>query len=121
MPGLVRLVPGIHESGTAAKNGVDGRDEPDEPGQDGGTAGATPAQGPSAGRRRARLVAAAAEPMPPTALVQLESDGVILIYGRDERAIEAAHLLKDRLDVTVLLDTPGEIAPPRVTAFPVVK
>ena len=31
------------------------------------------------------------------------SEGVILIYGRDERAIEAAALLKDHLDVTVLL------------------
>src|SRR5438552_2125126 len=60
------------------------------------------ADGANAGPKMAALLAAAAEPMPPTALVQLESDGVILIYGRDERAIEAAHLLKDRLDVTVL-------------------
>ena len=34
------------------------------------------------------------------------SEGVVLIYGRDERAIEAAKLLKDHLDVTVLIARP---------------
>jgi ferredoxin len=71
--------------------------------------------------KMAALLAAAAEPMPPTALVSLESEGVVLVYGRDERAIEAAALLKDKLDVTVLLTRPDAIAPPRVTEFPVVK
>ncbi len=73
-----------------------------------------------AGPKIAALLAAAAEPLPPTPLVSLESDGVILIYGRDERAIEAANALKDKLDVTVLLTRPGDIAPPRVTDFPIV-
>jgi ferredoxin len=73
-----------------------------------------------AGPKIAALIAAAAEPMPPTPVVSLESDGVILIYGRDERAIEAAGMLKDRLDVTVLLTRPGDIAPPRVTDCPIV-
>jgi ferredoxin len=73
-----------------------------------------------AGPKIAALIAAAAEPMPPTPVVSLESDGVILIYGRDERALEAAGMLKDRLDVTVLLTRPGDIAPPRVTDCPVV-
>jgi hypothetical protein len=31
---------------------------------------------------------------------------VILIYGRDEQAIEAGNLLKDHLDVTVLITPP---------------
>jgi ferredoxin len=75
----------------------------------------------AAGPKMAALIAAAAEPMPGTPLVSLESDGVILLYGHDERAIEAARLLQDRLDVTVLLTKPGVIAPPRVTEFPVVK
>ena len=44
-----------------------------------------------------------------------------LIYGRDEQAIEAAKLLKDHLDVTVLIKPPGDVTPPRVTDFPVVK
>jgi len=74
----------------------------------------------AAGSKIAALIAAAAEPMPPTPIVSLESDGVILIYGRDEKALEAAALLKDRLDATVLLTKPGEIAPPRVTDVPIV-
>ena len=75
----------------------------------------------TAGPKMAALIAAATEPMPGTPIVSLESDGVILIYGRDERAVDAARLLKDRLDVTVLLSKPGDIAPQRVTEFPVVK
>ena len=53
-------------------------------------------------------------------LVSLESRGVILICGRDETAIEAGHLLKDHLDVTVLIEPPAAIAPRRAD-FPVVK
>src|SRR4051812_15706694 len=79
------------------------------------------AEAKNAGPKLAALLAAAAEPMPPTPFVSLESNGVALIYGRDERAIEAAALLEDKLDVTVLLTRPGEIAPPRVQKFPVVK
>src|SRR3546814_10405744 len=45
--------------------------------------------------------------------------GVILIYGRDEAAIEAGRQLADRLDVTVLLSRAEGIVPPRVWAFPV--
>ena len=77
-------------------------------------------EGESAGPKMAALLAAAAEPMPDTALVSLTSEGVILVYGRDEQAIEAARLLENRLDVTVLLTKPRDIAPARVTTFPVV-
>ena len=38
----------------------------------------------------AALLASAAVPMPEIPLVTLKSEGVILVYGRDERAIEAA-------------------------------
>jgi ferredoxin len=76
---------------------------------------------PAAGPKMAALIAAAAEPLPPTPFVTLESEGVILVYGRDERAIEAARLLEAHLDVTVLLTRPDAIAPARVTTFPVVK
>ena len=58
---------------------------------------------------------------PPCPLVTLESEGVILIYGRDERAVEAGNLLKDHLDVTVLIKPPAAISPPRSTEFPVAK
>ena len=69
----------------------------------------------------AALLAAAAEPAPELAFVNLTSDGVILIYGRDEQAIEAGNLLKDHLDVTVLIRPPAYVPPPRVTDFPVVR
>jgi ferredoxin len=75
----------------------------------------------AAGPKMAALIAAAAEPLPATPFVALESEGVILVYGRDERAIEAAKLLEAQLDVTVLLTQPKDVAPARVTAFPVVR
>src|SRR5215469_3670321 len=74
-----------------------------------------------AGPKMAALASAASEPMPAISFVQLESAGVLLVYGRDERAIEAATLLKEHLDVTVLLTRPGEIIPPRTTDFPIAK
>src|SRR5260370_747281 len=75
----------------------------------------------AAGPKMAALLAAAAEPAPEVPFLSLNSDGVILIYGRDEQAIEAGNLLKDHLDVTVLVKPPAEVAPPRVTAVPVVQ
>jgi ferredoxin len=75
----------------------------------------------SAGPKMAALAAAAAQPTPDVSFVRLESEGVILVYGCDERAIEAANILKDHLDVTVLLTRPENVAPPRVNDFPIVK
>jgi ferredoxin len=69
----------------------------------------------------AALIAASAEPPPDVTFVPLTSDGVTLIYGKDEQAIEAANLLKEHLDVTVLIKPPGGLSPQRVTDFPVVK
>src|ERR1700686_5301131 len=77
--------------------------------------------GTEVGPKMAALVAAASEAAPPPSLVTLTSEGVILIYGRDERAIEAAELLKQQLDVTVLIVPPADIVPPRVDDVPVVK
>ena len=74
-----------------------------------------------AGPKIAALIAASAEPVPETSFVPVTSDGVTLIYGKDEQAIEAAALLKEHLDVTVLMKPEADIAPARVTEFPVVK
>lgn len=75
----------------------------------------------NAGAKMAALIAAAAEPTPEISFITLDSNGVALVYGRDERAIEAANLLKDHLDVTVILAPPAAVMPPRVTEFPVVQ
>jgi ferredoxin len=78
-------------------------------------------EGNAAGPKMAALIAAAAEPAPDIPFVRFDSEGIVLIYGRDEQAIEAGNLLKDHLDVTVLIKPPAEVMPPRVSDFPVVK
>ncbi len=53
-------------------------------------------EGAKAGPKMAALLAAASEPAPAFPFVTLSSEGVILILGRDEAAIEAGRLLADR-------------------------
>lgn len=77
--------------------------------------------GTHAGAKMAALLASAAIPVPDYPLVTLSSKGVVLIYGRDEAAIEAGRLLADHLDVTVMLKQIGEMMPPAATVFPIVK
>ncbi|MDB5559893.1 MAG: 4Fe-4S ferredoxin, partial [Enterovirga sp.] len=74
-----------------------------------------------AGPKMAALLAAAAEPMSPIRTVSFASEGVALVYGRDEVAIEAARRLAAHLDITVLLTKPQDVTPPRTTEFPVLK
>jgi ferredoxin len=74
-----------------------------------------------AGPKMAALVAAAGVPMPDIPFTQIESAGVALVYGRDERAIEASSLLKEHLDITALITRPDNLVPPRITEFPIVK
>ena len=74
-----------------------------------------------AGPKMAALAAAAAEPMPDATFVEFRSDGIALVYGDDDRALEAAALLKDHLDVTVLLTGSTEVVPPRISDFPIAK
>jgi len=78
-------------------------------------------QAADAGPKMAALLAAAGEPTPKIPFVTLTSEGVILIYGCDEQAIETANLLKDHLDVTVMITEPVALTPGRVNEFPVVK
>jgi ferredoxin len=74
-----------------------------------------------AGPKMAALLAAAAEPLAAAPFVALESEGVVLVYGRDEQAVEAGNLLKDHLDVTVVIRPPAAIVPPRTADFPITK
>jgi ferredoxin len=78
-------------------------------------------EGTRAGPKMAALLAAASEPAPAFPFATLSSEGVILIYGRDEVAIEAGRLLADRLDVTVMITKPAQITPPATTSFPIVR
>jgi len=75
----------------------------------------------AAAPKMAALIAMAMEPAAETDYVPLTSDGVTLVYGKDDKAIEAARLLRDHLDVTVLIKPPAAVTPPRATEFPVVK
>ena len=75
----------------------------------------------AAGPKIAALIAAAAEPAPAIAYVSLASEGAALLYGRDAQAIEAANLLKEHLDLTVLIKQPDALPPARVTEFPLLK
>lgn len=84
------------------------------------TAGWTAEAGQS-GPKMAALVAAAAVPPAQFAYTTMESNGVALILGRDEVAIEAARELAASLDITVLLKPGADVTPPRQTLFPVVQ
>jgi ferredoxin len=75
----------------------------------------------AAGPKMAALLAAAAESAPDVPSIDIESRGVILIYGRDESAVEAGDWLKEHLDVTVLIEPPAAILPRRSDDFPVTK
>lgn len=77
--------------------------------------------GKNAGPKAAALLAMAGELASPPEEVTLSSQGVVLIYGHDETAIEAGRQLADDLDVTVILSRPDEVLPNRVWEFPVVR
>jgi len=69
--------------------------------------------------KMAALLAEAVMEPKPAPLIGLKSEGVALVYGRDEAAIEVARQLAGRLDVTVLLDRPQDVTPPRIMDIPV--
>jgi Pyruvate/2-oxoacid:ferredoxin oxidoreductase delta subunit len=69
----------------------------------------------------AALLHLAAEAEAPVPTLTLRSEGVTLIYGKDQLALEAADRLKDTLNVTVLLEPGAAATPPSVTEVPVVQ
>src|SRR3972149_5206581 len=72
----------------------------------------------AAGPKMAALLAAAAEPAPQYPVVSLNSEGVTLVYGKDEQVHEAAKLLKDHLDLTVLIKPGADVTPMKVPEIP---
>ena len=71
--------------------------------------------------KTAALLAVARESLPEVPLIRLDSHGVVLVYGRDAAAVQAGALLKDLLDVTVLIKPPAAPTPLPLSEFPVAK
>lgn len=69
--------------------------------------------------KMAALLAEAALDIPDAQQVSMISGGVLLVLGRDDRAIEAAKKVASRLDVTVLLEDAGAVTPPTLMDVPV--
>ena len=69
----------------------------------------------------AALLAEATLDLVPATTVTMSSEGVCLVYGKDQGAIDAAHQLASRLDVTLLLKDPDEVVPPTSTTVPIFK
>lgn len=76
---------------------------------------------PAAMPKMAALLAIADHAPEPHQFVTFESQGVTLVLGRDEVAIETAKALADTLDITVLLTGEADVPPQRATHFPVRK
>ena len=80
-------------------------------------------QGAKAAPKMAALLAEAALDMKPTTTVTMKSEGVLLVIGHDEIALDAAKQMAGRMDVTVLLADSGtgppEVTPPRLMDVPV--
>jgi ferredoxin len=78
-------------------------------------------EGKKASPKIAALIAEAAVPVKPTINLTLESDGVVLILGRDDGALKAAKRLSQRLDVTLVFQNTAKdvVLPPQLMDFPV--
>ena len=69
----------------------------------------------------AALIAAASEEAGPAPSVTMTSEGTCLVYGKGQQSFEAAQQLASRLDVTLLLEEPGDLIPPRRMDLPIFK
>ncbi len=66
----------------------------------------------------AALIAEAQTTVPPARSITVTSEGRAIVYGTDERAIEAAGRLGDHLAVTIVLAGAEDVLPPRMTTAP---
>ncbi|MHA1537991.1 MAG: 4Fe-4S dicluster domain-containing protein [Alphaproteobacteria bacterium] len=74
-------------------------------------------QGPRAMPKILALLAEAGLDQPMTPTVSLESEGEVLVWGRDSDAIDAAGRLAGRMAVTCLLAPGTQVPPPLVSEF----
>jgi ferredoxin len=75
--------------------------------------------GAKAGPKMAALVAVSALDQAPITPATLTSEGVALVLGRDQVALDAAHALFDKLNITLLLTDLSAVSPPRENKFPI--
>jgi ferredoxin len=78
-----------------------------------------PKASPETRPKMVALRAAAREPVPNVPILVLESGGVVLVYGCDERAIGVGKALEEHLDVTVLVKPNAELTSLPINEFPV--
>jgi len=69
--------------------------------------------------KMAALIAEAAYQPKPTGLTTLKSDGVCLVYGTGQRALDVARQLSSRLSVTLVLKEASDAIPPRQVDIPI--
>jgi len=67
----------------------------------------------------AALLKEAAFDVKPAGITSIKSDGICLVYGSGEQALEVAHQLGHRLSVTLILKDSEDITPPAVATFPI--
>src|SRR5262245_61875796 len=71
--------------------------------------------------KMAALLAEARHTSKPAGLISLRSEGVCLVYGDGQTALEAAQRLAGRLSVTLLLTSTADVLPPSVATVPIFK
>lgn len=69
--------------------------------------------------KMAALIAEAAYQPTPTGLTTLKSEGVCLVYGAGQQALDVARQLAGRLSVTLVLSDAGDAIPPQRVEFPI--
>lgn len=69
--------------------------------------------------KMAALLAAGRHVATPAPLTTLTSEGVCLVYGRGQTALDVARALESRLSVSVLLTDAEDALPPRVVSAPI--
>ncbi len=76
-------------------------------------------EGDKAGPKMAALLQTANYTSNPTRLKSITSDGMCLVYGAGQEALDAAKLLSEHLSVTLLLSAENEILLPRISDVPI--
>ena len=73
----------------------------------------------AAGPKMAALLAASRVGAPPVGSLSIRSEGVCLVYGSGEAALQAARDLSDQLAVTLMLQDIGDAIQPAIRMFPI--